>query len=318
MHRIFDTLNGSRMTRAYIEKALTQGVAAAQVTVNNFSTINPYPTLANSLSELAAIRSHFAAIEDIALVVERADDFERAQRSSRLAIVLGYQNVPGVGEDLRILELFADLAVRCIQIAHNRAGLYAGGCADELDEGLSPLGRDLICELNRLRIVVDLSHTGERSTIEALQCSTAPVCITHANAKAVCANPRNKSDAVLDALKENGGVIGLCYLPPMVRMGGARPEASDMLAHVTHVRDRIGADHIGIGSDFIEDQPPERYQEFLRNPELYGTWPWRFPISTLDEQQAFIGSLSQHDFTADDIAAFAGGNFLRAFRQVIQ
>lgn len=186
------------------------------------------------------------------------------------------------------------------------------------DEGLSSLGHELISELNRLRIVVDLSHTGERSTLEALKCSTAPVCITHANAQAVCPNPRNKSDVVLDALKENGGVIGLCYLPPMVRMGGEKPGSSDVLAHVLRVRNCIGVRHIGIGSDFIEEQPPERYQEFLRHPEVYGTWPWRFPISGLDEQQAFLASLSQHDFLEDEIAAFAGGNFLRAFRQVIQ
>lgn len=165
---------------------------------------------------------------------------------------------------------------------------------------------------------MDLSHTGERSTLEALACSSAPVSITHANALTICANARNKSDAVLDALKANGGVIGLCYLPPLVRMGGDKPGTADVLAHVLYVRDRIGAAHIGIGSDFIEDQPPERYQEFLRHPEVYGTWPWRFPISSLDEQQAFLASLRQHDFFDDDIAAFAGGNFRRAFQQVIQ
>lgn len=318
MYRIFDTLNGSRMSREYIEKALAHGVTAVQVTVNNFSTVNPYPTLPQALSELAGIRAHFADLEDVACLVEEGQDFHRAEQSGRLAVILGYQNVPGVEGDLRILELFADLAVRCIQIAHNRRGLYAGGCADNTDEGLSPLGRDLISELNRLRIVVDLSHTGERSTLEALACSTAPVCITHANALAICANARNKSDAVLDALKANGGVIGLCYLPPLVRMGGDKPGTSDMLAHVLHVRDRIGPAHIGIGSDFIEDQPPERYQEFLRHPEVYGTWPWRFPIASLDEQQAFLASLRHHDFLDKEIAAFAGGNFRRAFQQVIQ
>ncbi|MGQ3353549.1 MAG: dipeptidase [Phreatobacter sp.] len=318
VHNVFDALNGSRMTRSYIEKALSGGLSAAQLTVNNYSTIRPYPTLAEALGELSAIRTHFAGLDDVALVVERAEDFDRASDSGRLAVVLGYQNVPDLAGDLRILACLADLGIRCIQIAHNRAGPYAAGCADPADKGLTSAGRDLIRELNRLRIVIDLSHTGERSTIEALQLSSSPVCITHANSRAVCDNVRNKSDAVLDALKVNGGVLGLCYLPPMVRMGGGAPAAADVLAHVLHVRDRLGPGFIGIGSDFIEDQPAERYQEFLRHPEVYGTWPWRFPIADLDAQQDFIFSLADHGFSVEDMAAFAGGNFLRAFRQVIQ
>lgn len=318
MYRIFDCLNGSRITHDYVEKALAHGVAVIHVTVNNFSTIRPYATLTEALSELAAIRAHYAVLSDVTHIIQHADDFDAAQKAGKLGVVFGYQNVPGVGDDLRMLELFHALGVRCIQIAHNSRGPYAGGCADTLDEGLSPLGRDLVAELNRLGIVIDLSHTGDRSSLQAIEASTMPVCVTHANAFAVCGNVRNKSDAVLDALKTNGGVIGLCYLTPLVRTGGAKPTHADMAAHFLHVRDRIGVAHIGIGSDFIEGQQPERYQEFLRKPDVYGTWPWRFPIEDLADQQRFLESLQESGLSKRDIQAVASDNFINVFKNILQ
>jgi len=318
MFRVFDLLNGSRLTRNYVEQALAHGVTAIHVTVNNFSTIRPYPRLDEALNELAAIRAHCASLDDITMLIERYADFERAGRANRLGIVLGYQNVPGIGDDLSLLELFHALGVRVVQIAHNNRGIYADGCAETADAGLSALGRDLVAELNRLGIAVDLSHTGTKSSLEAIGLSKAPVCITHANAFAVCANVRNKSDAVLDALKINGGVIGLCYLTSLVRGGGAKPSHADLLAHFTHIRGRVGAQHIGIGSDFITDQPAERYREFLRKPEVYGTWPWRFPIEDLEDQQRFLASLSGIGLSQSEIQGIAGDNFLGVFKQTMR
>lgn len=317
MYLVFDCLNGSRITHDYVAKAQAHGVSVIHVTVNNFSTIRPYATLAEALSELAAIRAHYASLDDVTQIIERADDFNAIQKTGKLGVVLGYQNVPGVGDDLRMLEAFRDLGIRCIQISHNKGGLYAGGCADAEDSGLTPLGRELIAELNRLGIMIDVSHTGDRSSLEAIRASKVPVCATHANVFAVCPNVRNKSDAVLDALKANGGVIGLCYLTPLVRMGGKTPTHADLVAHLRHARDRIGTAHIGIGSDFIEGQPAERYQEFLRNPEVYGTWPWRFPIKDLADQQTFLAALANEGLGDGDIQSIAGGNFLRAFKKAL-
>lgn len=318
MYRVFDCLNGARITKEYATKALAHGVSVIHVTVNNFSFIRPYATLTQAISELAAIRAHYAALSDVTHIIQRAADFDTAAKAGKLGVVFGYQNVPGIGEDLRMLDIFYDLGVRCIQISHNKGGLYAGGCADPEDGGLTPLGRDLVARMNELGIVIDVSHTGERSSIETIEASKAPVCATHANASAVCRNVRNKSDAVLDALKVHGGVLGLCYLTPLVRMGGEKPTHADLKAHFRHVRDRIGAAHMGIGSDFIEGQPADRYEEFMRSPEVYGTWPWRFPVEDLTDQQRFLAALTEDGFGESDIQAIAGGNFLRAFRQALR
>lgn len=317
MYPVFDLLNGSRITEAYASECLAHGVVAIHVTVNNFSAVNPRPTLRDSLNELAACRAHYRSLGQVTRIVECYADFAKASAQGKLAVVLGYQNVPGVERDLNILELHHGLGVRVIQIAHNVRNLYGDGCAESADAGLSGLGRELVAELNRLGIVIDISHAGERTGQEAIELSKHPVTATHANAYAVCTNVRNKRDSTLDALKKNGGVIGLCYLTPLVRPGGSTPAHADVAAHVDYVRKRIGIPHIGIGSDFITDQPGERYAEFLKKPEIYGTWPWRFPVADLADQQRFLSSLGELGLTEQEIRAVGRDNFLRVFQATI-
>jgi len=318
MFTIFDLLNGSRLTAPYAEACLANGVQAIHITINNFQGINPVPGLRHSLNQLAAYRAHLRSLGSLAHLVETFDDFERARRQNKLAVVMGYQNVPGVERDLQLLQLFHDAGVRVIQIAHNIRNLYGDGCAEPADAGLSTLGRELVAVLNELGIVIDLSHVGDRSGIEAARLSKQPVAVTHANAFSVCGNMRNKSDALLDALKPNGGVIGITYLPPLVVMpGGAKPTPRDVVAHILHCTRRIGAEHVGIGSDFITEQPAERYQEFMRKPEVYGTWPWRFPVDNLEQQQQLLESLLAEGLSRQQVQGIAQGNFMRVFRSVL-
>ena len=317
MIKVFDLLNGARMTAAYAESCLAHGVEAVHITLNNYRGINPVPDLRHSLNELAAYRAHLQALSELVQPVERPEDFERARRAGKLGIVLGYQNVPGVERDLKLMELFHALGVRVIQIAHNIRNLYADGCAEPADAGLSSLGRDMVAVLNDLGIVIDLSHVGDRSGLDVLAASRHPVAVTHANAYALCPNARNKSDALLDALKANGGVLGVTYLPPLVRMPGETPGVRDVVAHIHYAVRRMGVAHVGIGSDFITDQPPERYQEFMRKPEVYGTWPWRYPIDNLQAQQDMLAGLNDIGLSGTEIDAIAHGNFLRLFQTVM-
>lgn len=318
MFKIFDLLNGSRLTAQYAESCLAHGVEAIHITLNNFQGINPVPDLRHSLNQLANYRAHLRTLGGLVRMVETFADFERARAENKLAVVMGYQNVPGVERDLDLLRLFHDAGVRVIQIAHNIRNLYGDGCAEPADAGLSSLGRELVAVLNELGIVIDLSHVGDRSGVEATKLSKQPVAVTHANAYTVCPNMRNKSDALLDALKDNGGVIGLTFLPPLVRMPKeGPPSAKDVIAHFDYCCQRIGFEHVGIGSDFITDQPAERYQEFLRKPEVYGTWPWRFPVDNLQQQQDLLESLLAQNLTRTQVEGIAQGNFMRLFKAVL-
>lgn len=318
MFKVFDLMNGSRLTEAYAQECLAHGVEAIHISVNNFSDICPYPDLRRSLNELAAYRRHLKSLAAVTHMVERYDDFERATRAGKLAVVLGYQNEPGVGTDLGMYDLFRDLGVRVIQISHNARNQYADGCAEPSDAGLSTLGREMVAVMNDLGIVIDLAHVGDASGIDVVNVSRHPVAVTHSNAYAVCPNRRNRSDALLDALASKGGVLGVTYLPPTVLMPGSRkPEAPDVVKHIRYAVDRIGVAHVGIGSDFITGQPPERYQEFMRRPDLYGTWPWLFPINDLRDQQTFFESLTSIGLKTADIQAIARDNFLRVFRAAL-
>jgi membrane dipeptidase len=317
MFQVFDLLNGARMTPAYAELSLKHGVQAVHITLNNFRGINPVPDLRHSLQQLAAYRAHLKTMASLVRVVETCEDFDRAARENKLAIVLGYQNVPGIERDLQLLELFHGLGVRVIQIAHNIRNLYGDGCAEPANAGLSTLGRELIAALDQLGIVIDLSHVGDRSGLDAVALSKNPVTATHANCYTLCPNARNKSDALMDAMAAKGGVLGITYLPPLVLMPGQTPKASDVVTHIEYAVKRMGAQHVGIGSDFITDQPAERYEEFMKKPEVYGTWPWRYPVDSVQDQQQLLASLEKTGLTTAQIQGIARDNFLRVFRAVI-
>ncbi|MGE0798711.1 MAG: dipeptidase [Lautropia sp.] len=317
MIKVFDLLSGALMTPQYIDDALRNGISAVNITVHNFSNINPSPSMSDFLRDFAAVRAHYAGLSGRVRVVESYADFGRADEESKLAVVFGCQNVPEVGKDLKVLELFHGLGVRIMQISHNHRGLYADGCSEPNPGGLSQLGRELVATMNDLRIVVDLSHTGEPSSVEAIELSKYPVAISHANVQGVHMSVRNKSDETLDALKKNRGVIGICYLPPTVRGGDVKPTHDEVAAHVRYVRDRIGIDHVAIGSDFITGQPASRYQQFVSRPEVYGTWPWQYPVTGPEDQQRFLSSLAGSNLSPADIQAVARGNALRVFKAVM-
>jgi len=317
MFKIFDLLNGSRLTEAYAQDCLAQGVEAIHITLNNYRGINPVPDLRHSLNELAAYRAHLRTLSGTVHLVEAYDDFERARTEHKLAVVMGYQNVPGVERDLALLAVFHGAGVRVVQIAHNIRNLYGDGCAEPAAAGLSLLGRELVAALNEFGMLIDLSHVGDRTGLEVLELSAHPVAVTHANAFTVCQNVRNKSDALLDALKTNGGVLGITYLPPLVTLSPQTSTPADVVAHIVYAARRIGPAHVGIGSDFITGQPAERYQEFMRKPEVYGTWPWRFPVDSLAQQQHLLESLLPAGFSASEIAGIARDNFMRVFRAVM-
>jgi len=318
MFKVFDLLNGARMTPQYAEVALANGVQAAHITLNNFKGINPVPDLRHSLQQLADYRIHLRSMSSLVHVVETFEDFERAANAGKLAIVLGYQNVPGVARDLKLLELFHSLGVRVLQVAHNVRNLYGDGCAEPANAGLSTLGQELVAVMDGLGLVIDLSHVGEQTGLDVVALSKNPVTATHANCYSVCPNARNKSDALMDAMAAKGGVLGITYLPPLVLMPGQIPNVSDVVSHITYAVNRIGVDHVGIGSDFITDQPAERYEEFMKKPEVYGTWPWRFPINTVQEQQEMLSSLEFIGLNAQQIQAVARDNFMRVFKAILK
>lgn len=183
-----------------------------------------------------------------------AEDVEIARKTGRTAIFMGFQNCSPMEDDIGLVEILHRLGARFMQLSYNNQSLLATGCYEAEDPGITRMGREVIREMNRVGLVVDMSHSAERSTLEAIELSTRPIAITHANPLSWHAALRNKSDDVLRALGQSGGMLGFSLYPHHLRDGGACTLSGfcDMVARTAEL---MGVEHIGIGSDLVQDQP---------------------------------------------------------------
>jgi len=195
-----------------------------------------------------------------------ADHVRRARERGQTAIFFGFQNCSPVEDDVLLVETCHRLGARFMQLSYNNQSLLATGCYEESDPGITRMGRQVIKEMNRVGLVVDMSHSAERSTLEAIDLSERPIAITHANPAFWHPARRNKSNDVLKALADSGGMLGLSLYPHHLAGGGScsLEEFCDMVARTAEL---MGIDHIGIGSDLCQDQP-DSVVEWMRN----GRW----------------------------------------------
>ena len=175
-----------------------------------------------------------------------ADDVLRARDTNKTAIFYGFQNCSPIESDIDLVEICHQLGARFMQLSYNNQSLLATGCYESDDPGITRMGKQVIAEMNRVGLVVDMSHSAERSTLEAIECSTRPIAITHANPSRWHPALRNKSDSVLRALSESGGMIGFSLYPHHLAEGSACT-LDNFCQMIADTADDMGIDHIGIG-----------------------------------------------------------------------
>jgi membrane dipeptidase len=259
--------------------------------------------------------------------VSSVREIRRARAAGRIGVVFGVQNATVVEDDLRLLPAIRDLGIRIVQLTYNERNLVGDGCAEGTDAGLSDFGIALVREMNRLRLLIDLSHAGERTGREAIELSEAPVVATHSNARARCDHPRNLSDDVLKALGARGGVVGINAFPGFVSARpGVEQTVEDYLDHVVYIGDLIGRDKVGIGLDLDEaDTPHEQYLtpdgepgvgRHPFKPGFLPPWPWVYPVRSIANFPQIPEGLLARGFTDAEVAGVIGENFLRVFEQV--
>ena len=180
------------------------GLRAGDVTAIN-ATIVVWDDYDSALDNIKRWLGWFEQHSDLIRQVTTVDDIHRAKREGRTGVIFGWQNASPIGGDIDRLRLFHRLGVRIIQLTYNERNLLGNGCYERVDEGLSKFGLAVVKEMNRLGILIDLSHCGDRTTDEAIERSTAPVAITHANARSQFDHPRNKTDGTIKRLVERGG-----------------------------------------------------------------------------------------------------------------
>ena len=285
------------------------GVTCAFSTV---ASIEPARYAVGALSAWYARAREFAGAISLA---SSAGEIEAAKREGRIAIVLHFQGGAPLEYDPSLVEAFHRLGVRVIQLTYNEHNPLGDGCTERGDAGVSKLGLAVIGEMNRLGVVLDLTHAGYRTSMEALEASTTPVIFSHSNARALRDSPRNLPDDLLRALARRGGVVGACAFPAFLTTGPATVE--HLLDHIDYMSRLIGPEHIGLGMDFAAETA-EDYEYFRYDPSVYPAPPWVYPmgIEGFGDFPNITRGLAARGYADRDVLGILGGNFLRVFREV--
>ncbi|MEM7090237.1 MAG: membrane dipeptidase [Pseudomonadota bacterium] len=183
-----------------------------------------------------------------------ASDIDHARDTGRTAIFFGFQNPSPIEDDIGLVEIVHTLGARFMQLTYNNQSLLATGCYEAQDAGLTRMGRQVIKEMNRVGLVVDMSHSADRSTIEAAEASERPIAITHANPRDWAPALRNKSDDVIRAVTENGGMLGFSVYPHHLK-GKSDCTLQDFCEMIARTADKFGTRHLGLGTDLCQNQP---------------------------------------------------------------
>ena len=266
---------------------------------------------------------------DDALLVLQAADIERAKAEGKIGIILHCQGTAIIEDEIDLLDAYQAAGLRVVQLCYNRKNLIGDGSGERTDSGLSHFGIKVVERLNALNMVVDCAHTGERTSLDAVEASAAPVIISHANAYAVQDNARNISDDLIKAIAGSGGVVGTVGFPPFLAWEG-QPSLDAFIDDIAYKADLVGIDHIGIGIDYYLGQHPveddeaamARYRQLIAagnwQPSEYPPPPYKFPvgIETPRTLPKLTEGLVARGFAEEDIRKVLGLNWLRVYRAV--
>ena len=229
-------------------------------------TIAYHETFRETILNLERWYGYFEEYHELIFQGFSASDISKAKKLGKTAIFFGFQNPSPIEDDIGLLEVWHKLGVRFMQLTYNNQSLLASGCYENEDMGLTRMGKEVIREMNRLGIIIDMSHSGENSTLEAIEFSQTPIVITHANPAFWHPAKRNKSKSVLAALSSNEGMIGFSLYPHHLK-GGSNCSMESFCQMIYDCAEIMGIEKLGIGSDLCQDQP-DSVVEWMRN----GRW----------------------------------------------
>ena len=287
-------------------------------------TIAYHETFRETVLNMEQWNRWFEQFPDLIFQGQTGADVRLARETGRTAIFFGFQNPSPIEDDIGLVQILHQLGARFMQLTYNNQSLLATGCYESYDSGLTRMGREVVTEMNRVGLVVDMSHSGEKSTLDAIEYSSRPIAITHANPHSWHAALRNKSETVMRALGETNGMLGFSIYPHHLKDGPACTLESfcEMIAGAADV---MGIDHIGIGTDLCQDQP-DSIVEWMR----VGRWTKGIdygegsasnagfpPMPSWYKDNRDFGNITKglHDLgmSEEDTNKVMGGNWLRFY-----
>jgi membrane dipeptidase len=274
-----------------------------------------------TLTWLALSQGYIGRASHLFTLVDKAADLDRAKRDGKIAVILGLQNSEHF-RDLADVKLFHQIGQRCSQLTYNTQNLLGSGSTERVDGGVTDFGAEIVKAMNDIGMLVDVSHCGDRTTLDAIALSQKPIAITHSNCRALVTHPRLKTDEAIKAMAAKGGVMGITGVRMFV--SAKEPTAVPQIAdHIDHVVKLVGIEHVGIGSDAdlngYEDMPPDLYREM--KAAYKASYAFREKIDTdgYDHPRKIYDlteELIRRNYSDANIAAVLGGNFRRLLGDV--
>jgi len=306
----------------YLELYRKGGATAVAPTVGGMD--NAETTMRSLGRWLKRIREN----DDLALV-SRAADIGAAKRDRKLGLMLHFQGTDPIEDDLDLIDAYKGIGVGMIQLTYNIKNRVGDGCEERTDAGLSRFGLDAIKRMNEARVVVDCSHTGYRTTMEAFEASTRPAVFSHAGCFSVHPSPRNIKDDQIKAAAQSGGLIGAVGFPAFVS-ASPRPTLDEFIRHIEHMVNLAGIDHVALGIDYFTGQHPltsdeaaaAQYKGLVASgrwsPKAYPPPPYYYPagIETPEGLPNLTRRLVELGWKTEDIHKVMGGNWVRVLRKV--
>ena len=289
-------------------------------------TISYHEQFRETVSNFEQWNSWFEKYPSLIMPAFYAEDVETASKQNKTAVIFGFQNPSPIEDDIGLVEILHRLGGRFMQLSYNNQSLLATGCYEENDPGITRMGKEVIKEMNRVGMVVDMSHSSERSTFEAMELSSRPIVISHANPSFWHPAKRNKSDEIIKELSNNNGMLGFSLYPHHLN-NSTQCSLEDFCSMIARTADLIGIDHIGFGSDLCQDQP-DSIVEWMRvgkwtkeidygegsasNPGFPDMPSW---FRDNRDWHNIIEGLQKYGFSNDEINKIKGENWLSFFRK---
>ena len=288
-------------------------------------TVSYHEDFRETVERIIDWKRRFEKHADLIMHGRTVDDIAEAQRTNRTAVFFGFQNASPIEDDIGLVEILYELGARFMQLTYNNQSLLGAGCYESEDAGITRMGREVIAEMNRVGMVIDMSHSAERSTLDAIKLSKRPITVSHANPHAWHAVARNKSEKVMRALAESGGLMGFSLYPLHLK-GGSDCTLDAFTEMVARAADIMGVDHIGMGSDLGQGHD-DGIIEWMRNgrwtktavetpglgkPKMPPPLAW---FRNNSDWPGIADGLSKRGFNAIEVGKIMGGNWFDFYKR---
>ena len=288
------------------------------VSINIGMDMNP---VSQVMRTIAGFRASIAAQSDRYVLAVTTQDIERAAAAGQLAIGFDLEGAMPLLEQPEMVALYQSLGVRQMHLAYNRNNSVAGGCHD-VEQGLTPLGHEVVRAINAAGVLMDCSHTGRRCSLDIMAASTQPVIFSHANPLALIEHGRNITDEQIRACAATGGVV--CVSGVSFFLGNTSPTAQDVARHAAYVANLVGVQHVGIGLDIsfpqadLNDDPPDNYEPSYWWPKSagYDRAILRATYTPIETWNVLGQALQDTGMSASEAQSVMGGNMVRVAQQV--